>query len=149
MMQVSTCTAHISPTGLIADDPGMNQRKIRETRLRRLQQLIDEFGSAAEVARRSETSAAYLSQLLTRVKTAKGATRGMGDDVAAALERGCGKPPGWMDTEEGPQAEAAASNPAAQHILQLLAQITFQDFLEISADLERRAAKARPPREEK
>lgn len=69
---------------------------IKENRKLRLEELIDEFGSAAEVARRGNTAASYLSTLLS-----SSGGRKIGDEVARKIEVGCGKPKGWMDIPVG------------------------------------------------
>lgn len=74
----------------------MDSKAIRKENLR---SLIREFGSAKEVANRSGLSEYYLSQILTDVKLPSGKIRGVGDDAARALEKGCQKPPGWLDKQ--------------------------------------------------
>lgn len=69
-----------------------------EIRLANLRILIREAGTAAALAERTETNAAYLSQLRIGTKTPRGTkTRAMGDELARKLEAGMGKPRGWMD----------------------------------------------------
>lgn len=64
---------------------------IRETRRRRLEELIDEFGSLKAIADRAGLNPDWLSQIRTD-------HAGMGHQTARRLDDGCGKPKGWMDT---------------------------------------------------
>jgi len=73
---------------------------IAETRHRNLLALIEEAGSAAELSRRTSVPASYISQLRNKVKTAGGVERGIGPETARMLEKGMGKPTGWMDESE-------------------------------------------------
>ena len=76
-------------------DP-MNRPR-EQVRLNNLEILIAETGSAAKVAQLASTSASYLSQVRRKMLTQKGTPRGLGDELAARLEKGLGKPRGWMD----------------------------------------------------
>lgn len=78
------------------------------TRLKNLELLVAEAGSAAELAGRAGTNSSYLSQVRRRMPTKKGTPRCIGDDLAVKLERGMGKCEGWMD--EPHQAEWEQSN---------------------------------------
>jgi len=73
------------------------KRKQEHVRLENLELLITEAGSAAELAHRAGTNSSYLSQVRNRMPTRKGTPRGVGNDLAEKLERGMGKPIGWMD----------------------------------------------------
>ena len=73
------------------------KRKQEHVRLENLELLVNEAGSAAELARRVGTNSSYLSQVRNQMPTQKGTPRGVGDDLAEKLERGMGKPVGWMD----------------------------------------------------
>jgi SOS-response transcriptional repressor LexA len=66
-------------------------------RLKNLELLIVEAGSAAKLAGRAGTNSSYLSQVRRQMPTKKGTPRGIGDDLAVKLERGMGKYEGWMD----------------------------------------------------
>lgn len=74
----------------------MNRHEIRKLRL---DELINEAGSAAELSRRTGVNSAYISQIVTGTKLPSGKVRHLGDTAAAALERGMEKAPGWMDSE--------------------------------------------------
>ena len=68
-----------------------------EVRLRNLELLVGEAGSAVKLARRAKTSASYLSQIRRGLPTAMGKSRGIGDELAHKLEVAMRKPHGWMD----------------------------------------------------
>jgi len=72
-------------------------RKPEQIRLKNLELLIAEAGSAAKLAERVGTNSSYLSQVRRQMRTKKGTPRGIGDDLAGKLERGMGKHEGWMD----------------------------------------------------
>jgi SOS-response transcriptional repressor LexA len=61
-------------------------------RLENLLRLIEEAGGIAELARRTGANGTYLSQ----IKSSK-TDRNMGTATARQLEKGMGKPKGWMD----------------------------------------------------
>jgi SOS-response transcriptional repressor LexA len=73
------------------------KRQREQVRLNNLEILIAETGSAAKVAQLANTSESYLSQVRRKMRTQKGTPRGLGDELAARLEKGLGKAPGWMD----------------------------------------------------
>jgi SOS-response transcriptional repressor LexA len=73
------------------------KRRHETVRLSNLELLVAEAGSAAALARLAGTSESYLSQIRNQLLTAKGTPRGLGDELAAKLERAMGKPNGWMD----------------------------------------------------
>jgi len=71
---------------------------IQQIRYRNLILLLAEAGgNQAELARRGETSASYINQILKGVKTKSGTARNIGGEVARKLEKGFSKPRGWMD----------------------------------------------------
>lgn len=74
----------------------MSRTRVR-VRLRNLELLIAEAGSAAALARRADTSESYLSQIRNQLTTPKGTPRAVGDNLATKLERAMGKSNGWMD----------------------------------------------------
>jgi SOS-response transcriptional repressor LexA len=72
----------------------------KEIRLQNLRRLIEEAGGQRRLASRGRVNPAYLSQILS-ART----RRSMGAEVARRLEKGMGKPHGWMDVlHEGPVA---------------------------------------------
>jgi hypothetical protein len=74
---------------------------IAETRRQRLQMLIDEVGSLADLNDRLERprTDATLTQIKNQSPHHKtGKPRSMGDDIARDIETRLGKPEGWMDT---------------------------------------------------
>jgi SOS-response transcriptional repressor LexA len=73
------------------------KRKINRIRLKNLELLISEAGSAAKLARTAGTSSSYLSQVRNQLPTKKGTPRAIGDDLAIKLEKAMKKPQGWMD----------------------------------------------------
>lgn len=73
------------------------KRKPEQIRVQNLELLITEAGTAAKLARIVGTNSSYLSQVRNQMPTRKGTPRGVGDDLAEKLERGMGKPAGWMD----------------------------------------------------
>jgi hypothetical protein len=73
----------------------MRPKDIRRNNLRI---LVNETGSAAEVARRCGASEKYLRQLLGEVEQ-RGTVRGMGDRTAKKIEEAFNKPDGWMDAD--------------------------------------------------
>lgn len=72
---------------------------IKQIRLKNLRSLISEAGTIAELARKSATAPAYLSQILNRLPSASGSARTLGDKLARKLETAMSKPFGWMDKD--------------------------------------------------
>jgi SOS-response transcriptional repressor LexA len=92
------------------------KRKPEQVRLQNLELLIAEAGSAAKLARIVGTNSSYLSQVRNQMPTKKGTPRGVGDDLAEKLERGMGKPHGWMDeSHESSKAEPVSSDEINAH----------------------------------
>jgi len=73
------------------------KRQREQVRLNNLEILIAEAGSATKVAQLAGTSESYLSQVRRKMLTQSGNPRGLGNELAAKLEKGLGKPEGWMD----------------------------------------------------
>lgn len=73
------------------------KRPREQVRLNNLEILIAEAGSATKVAQLAGTSESYLSQVRRKMLTQSGTPRGLGNELAAKLEKGLGKPEGWMD----------------------------------------------------
>jgi hypothetical protein len=61
-------------------------RRHEQARLRNLELLISEAGSAAELARKAGTSPSYLSQVRRQLTTQTGTPRSLGDELADKLE---------------------------------------------------------------
>ena len=85
------------------------KRKQEHVRLQNLELLIAEAGSAAKLARMAGTNSSYLSQVRNQMLTKKGTPRGVGDELAEKLERGTGKPMGWMDEAHEAQHQPTVS----------------------------------------
>ncbi len=68
-----------------------------QIRLKNLELLIVEAGSAVKLARRVGTNSSYISQVRHQMPTRSGTPRGIGDDLAGKLEQGMGKHDGWLD----------------------------------------------------
>lgn len=82
-------------------------KTVAEIRRENLEILALEFGTVDAVAEKAATSPVYLSQIKNRAVDSKtGRPREMGTKVARKLEKGCGKQPGWMDTDPGAVKEA-------------------------------------------
>jgi SOS-response transcriptional repressor LexA len=78
------------------------KRPRERVRLNNLEILIAEAGSAAKVAQLAGTSESYLSQVRRQMRSQNGTPRGLGNELAAKLEKGLGKPDGWMDEPHEP-----------------------------------------------
>lgn len=62
-------------------------------------ELGKEWGAASELSRRTGVSVPFISQFLRHQVHQGGTERKMGDIQARKLERGMGKPEGWMDVD--------------------------------------------------
>lgn len=72
--------------------------EIRRANLNLLLQEVGEGrGDAAKLARLTGVAAPIISQLRRLTRYTNGTERAMGDDIARKLEKGMGKPHGWMD----------------------------------------------------
>lgn len=90
-----------------------------DIRLHNLRALIAEFGSIARLAEAADVSEKYLSQLNNRATMPSGTRRKIGDTVAEKLERGTGKPSGWMDTDRRGTPTVDALNGTESELLRL------------------------------
>lgn len=73
-------------------------KTIEQTRIERLQILIKEYKSAANLARALDVQDAQLNQWKKAYKESKtGKPRGMSSNSARMIEEKTGKPHGWMD----------------------------------------------------
>lgn len=81
---------------------------IEEIRRANLRKLIKESpeGTTVALAEKCNTSKSYLSQILTRYKTGSGRSKEIGTDLARKLEKGSGKPVGWMDVLHGGEVDS-------------------------------------------
>lgn len=76
---------------------------VKEIRLINLKKLVEqEGGNAAAVARKADTSATYLNQILNPKLRGQ-----VGDRLARKLEKSYNKPRGWMDKLHGRSATTA------------------------------------------
>ncbi len=82
------------------------KRKNSQIRLKNLELLISEAGSAAKLARTAGTNSSYLSQVRNELPTKKGTPRAIGDDLSTKLEKAMNKPQGWMDDPHNGDAGA-------------------------------------------
>lgn len=94
-MPVNSCqlNAH-ARMGLLS--PTM--RTVQEIRLSNFKLLLAEAGGQTELKQRTTVPGPYISQL-DRGVLQKGKPRSIGDVTARKLERGMGKPLGWMDRD--------------------------------------------------
>ncbi len=80
----------------------MNQREVRLTNLNK---IINQAGSAIEVARKVETPATYISQLKSKCSR-NGKLRTLGDKMATRIEIAFNKPVGWMSVDHSDSERA-------------------------------------------
>ena len=111
--------------------------KLNQVRLRNLEILISEAGSAAKLARAAGTNSSYLSQVWNQLPTKKGTPRSIGDELAEKLEKAMKKPQGWMDTphtEKSGQAEEhnAHAGPDLRSLHPLISWVQAGNWYEIS-----------------
>ena len=120
------------------------KRRHERVRLRNLEALIAEAGSAAVLARLAGTSESYLSQVRRQLPTRKGTPRSVGDDLAEKLERAMGKPLGWLDeSHEGgpgelarPRPPDAEAGPEIRGVYPLLSWVQAGSWSEIAGQFE-------------
>lgn len=75
---------------------------IRAIRRSRLDELVAEAKTVADLSRRTGVSEKYLRQIINGYRTSEGLKhRSIGHSVARRLESGMNKPPGWMDRAAG------------------------------------------------
>jgi len=75
-------------------------KTVSEIRLKNLERLIAEIGTAEQLAELCDLSPIYISQIKNRAIDAKTSKpRNLGSQAARKLERGTGKPQGWMDQD--------------------------------------------------
>ncbi len=112
-------------------------RKPSPIRLKNLEALIREAGSAARLARAAGTNSSYLSQVRNQLPTKKGTPRGIGDDLSAKLEAAMKKAPGWMDVDHDSEAKSyvASDGPNLNNHHRLIAWDQVGKGHDISEDL--------------
>ena len=113
------------------------KRKINRTRLKNLELLISEAGSAVKLARTAGTNSSYLSQVRNQLPTKKGTPRAIGDDLATKLEKAMKKPQGWMDDPHTGDADStqehnAHTGPDLRSTLPLISWVQAGEWYEIS-----------------
>lgn len=99
---------------------------IFQIRLQNLDRLVEEAGSAAELARRTESDPSYISQIRTRATYGRGVTRRVGEKFARRLEQAMGKPLGWMDAPRN--GAAGAGSFAGPHAMPSRCDASVEDF---------------------
>ena len=117
------------------------KRRHETVRLSNLELLVAEAGSAAALARLASTSESYLSQIRNQLTTPKGTPRGVGDDLAAKLERAMGKPDGWMDESHRVATEEhahynAEPGPDVRSLRPLISWVQAGEWSEIAGNFE-------------
>lgn len=117
------------------------KRRHETVRLRNLERLVAEAGSAAALARLAQTSESYLSQIRNQLTTPKGTPRGVGDDLAGKLERAMGKPNGWMDESHRVAKEEhgyynAEPGPGVRSLHPLISWVQAGEWSEIAGNFE-------------
>jgi len=78
---------------------------VEEIRRRNLGLLIQEFKTQLNIAWSCKVSVAYLSHIHTQAKKKNGKIATMGSELARKLEKGLGKPTGWMDISHDNELE--------------------------------------------
>ena len=86
-------------------------RITEQIRLKNLELLIVEAGSATKLAHLVGTNSSYISQVRRQMPTKKGTPRGIGDDLAGKLEQGMGKHEEWV--AESPETREIFDLPSA------------------------------------
>lgn len=82
-------------------------KQIAQIRRENLELLIADLGTLDATAEACGSSSVYLSQVRNRaIDNKTGRPREMGAVIARRLEKGCGKPPGWMDHDHGAAGNA-------------------------------------------
>ena len=110
---------------------------VQDNRRINLERLITEVGSAAALARLTDTDPAYLSQIRTKVRTPRGTVRNIGENLARRLEEGTNKPYGWMDLahdtpdDKSPPWSNVGPGPDLQY-LPLISWVQAGEWTEIS-----------------
>lgn len=72
---------------------------ISEIRRENLRELLLEYKTIVALSEVTGVDQNYISQILSQSPTKTGKPRAMGNSVARRLEKGVGKPEGWMDID--------------------------------------------------
>ena len=126
-------------------NPARKQHRLRHDNLER---LIGEAGSASRLAQLAGSSGSYLSQVRSRRRAPSGSPRGIGDDLAARLEKAMEKPDGWMDefhAEDFPGSGNAEPGPGAHSLRPLISWVQAGAWTEIAGSFSAENAKAYLP----
>jgi transcriptional regulator with XRE-family HTH domain len=92
----------------------MSMKDINTIRRENLLRLLKEAGTQERLAERCEVSHIYLNQIKNmRPDPTTGKIRNVGNQLARKLEKGMGKPQGWMDTDHSEKHSAAKSQNGA------------------------------------
>lgn len=109
----------------------------QETRRKRLQTLIDRAGSQEALARRINTSPAYISQMLT-------GTRNVSNGSVERIEEAMGVPVGWMDQWVQPEPQQLELPPSDKSLLNAYHQLPKELRMSIRATIESTAVLLNP-----
>lgn len=89
----------------------MSMKDINTIRRENLLRLLKEAGTQESLAERCEVSHIYLNQIKNmRPDPTTGKVRNVGNQLARKLEKGMGKPQGWMDADHSEKLSAAKSH---------------------------------------
>ena len=105
-----------------------------------LERLLAEFGGSRALAAIVDTPDAHISAL-------RAGKRGIGDVLAAKLERRCEKPVGWMDQEHEPLGPVPPGHQPERSleldVLRALRELPSEQRLRVAADVVAQAARHR------
>lgn len=116
-LKKSNSVSHIPSYSVLLLNARM--KTIDEVRRANLLLAIAREGTAAKLAEKAGTAAAYLSQIKNRTPDSKSGTpKTMGDDIARRIEAALGEAEGWMDTPHSPVVLLPDPLPQPQQDLQ-------------------------------
>lgn len=117
-----------------------------------LMSLAERFKEAMKECSPPMTKAALARAAVVKKATVTswldGTTKTLSGEVLLRAAGALNVTPQWLQAGQLPKRPAAPKDEITsthQHILDMLEQITFRDYLEVRADLERRVEKARKP----